>query len=250
MNRLLLLRIKARLRDAFRPISGQRHHDRAAARHPPVPIPTRPPFFGRAAPFIGRRLREDRIGRESAEAAFPEKSPEEIEKILAGVWGHIGAEFHLDHIWDYDPDRPDEHIEFGPRTRECRPAARRHLRDCPSPAIWRLGAAGAGRRCTASTPPSCSASARGRRPRHETHPRSENVTLIPPATFKLGRSRPARRHAGSQWFGDGVDVTFFGRKTKANPTLARLVRQIECPSRCAHYPSARPSLWRRTVPKK
>ena len=28
---------------------------------------------------------------------------------------------------------------------------------------------------------------------------------------------------------NGVDVTFFGRKTKANPTLARLVRQVECP---------------------
>jgi KDO2-lipid IV(A) lauroyltransferase len=24
-------------------------------------------------------------------------------------------------------------------------------------------------------------------------------------------------------------VTFFGRKTRANPTLARLLRQIECP---------------------
>ena len=27
----------------------------------------------------------------------------------------------------------------------------------------------------------------------------------------------------------GVEVTFFGRKTKANPMLARLLRQIECP---------------------
>ena len=32
-----------------------------------------------------------------------------------------------------------------------------------------------------------------------------------------------------QYLGNGVDVTFFGRKTKANPTLARLVRQVECP---------------------
>ena len=27
----------------------------------------------------------------------------------------------------------------------------------------------------------------------------------------------------------GVEVTFFGRKTKADPTLARLLRRIECP---------------------
>jgi len=32
-----------------------------------------------------------------------------------------------------------------------------------------------------------------------------------------------------QHFGRGVDITFFGRKTKANPLLARLARQIEVP---------------------
>ena len=32
-----------------------------------------------------------------------------------------------------------------------------------------------------------------------------------------------------QYMGNGVEVTFFGRKTKANPTLARLLRQVECP---------------------
>jgi KDO2-lipid IV(A) lauroyltransferase len=32
-----------------------------------------------------------------------------------------------------------------------------------------------------------------------------------------------------QYFTKGVDVTFFGRKTKANPIIARLLRQVECP---------------------
>ena len=32
-----------------------------------------------------------------------------------------------------------------------------------------------------------------------------------------------------QYLTNGVDVTFFGRKTKANPMLARLLRQVECP---------------------
>jgi KDO2-lipid IV(A) lauroyltransferase len=27
----------------------------------------------------------------------------------------------------------------------------------------------------------------------------------------------------------GVDITFFGRRCKANPTLARLARQFDCP---------------------
>ena len=32
-----------------------------------------------------------------------------------------------------------------------------------------------------------------------------------------------------QYLTNGVEVTFFGRKTKANPMLARLLRQVECP---------------------
>src|SRR6195952_1613729 len=79
--------------------------------------------LGRFTRFIGRRMREDKIGRDNLTAAFPEKSPEEIEKILTGVWdnlGRIGAEFaHLDHIWDYDVDHPDKpsRIEFSARTK-------------------------------------------------------------------------------------------------------------------------------------
>jgi Kdo2-lipid IVA lauroyltransferase/acyltransferase len=32
-----------------------------------------------------------------------------------------------------------------------------------------------------------------------------------------------------QYLTNGVEVSFFGRKTKANPMLARLRRQVECP---------------------
>src|SRR6202043_4181783 len=80
-------------------------------------------LFGRVTRFIGRRLREDRIGRENLKAAFPEKSPAEIETILAGVWdtlGRLGAEFaHIDHIWEHDPAHPeDSRIEIQTRTHE------------------------------------------------------------------------------------------------------------------------------------
>src|SRR5712672_2237547 len=122
MNRQFL-RAKARLRDAAKPVAEAsvgaltvallrttRYFDPDKTAN----------FFGGATRFIGRRLREDRIGRENLKAAFPEKSPEEIETILAGVWDNlvrIGAEFaHLDHIWDYDPNHPerDSRIEFSP----------------------------------------------------------------------------------------------------------------------------------------
>jgi Bacterial lipid A biosynthesis acyltransferase len=50
----------------------------------------------------GRRLKEHEIGRANLAAAFPEKSPAEIEAILRGVWdnlGRVAAEFaHIDRL--------------------------------------------------------------------------------------------------------------------------------------------------------
>ena len=48
-------------------------------------------LFGRITRFIGRRLREDRIGRDNLKAAFPEKSPEEIENHPGRASGTISA---------------------------------------------------------------------------------------------------------------------------------------------------------------
>jgi KDO2-lipid IV(A) lauroyltransferase len=247
MNRLLL-RAKARLRDAAKPVAEAtvgaltvallhttRYFD---------PDKTAI-FFGRVTRFIGRGLREDRIGRENLKAAFPEKSPEEIETILAGVWdnlGRIGAEFaHLDHIWDYDLDHPEKpsRIEFGARTKQIFDA----LRDDGKPAIifashlgnWEIPALGAvahGLDCAILF----------RRPNIESADRAiERIravkmgTMVPAgrdAPLRLGEALKNNQHVAmlvDQYLTNGVDVTFFGRKTKANPTLARLVRQVECP---------------------
>jgi KDO2-lipid IV(A) lauroyltransferase len=116
----LLLRTKARIRDATKPL-GQaavgaltigllrttRYFDPNKTAN----------LFGRILRLIGPMTREQKIGRANLTAAFPEKSPAEIETILAGVWdnlGRVGAEFaHLDHIWDYDPNHPEKsRIEF------------------------------------------------------------------------------------------------------------------------------------------
>src|SRR4030088_3059162 len=102
----LLLRAKARIRDATKPLGeaavgaltvgmlrSTRYFD---------PIKTAN-LFGRIARLIGPVMREPRIGRANLTAAFPEKSPAEIEAILAVFWGTLGGlreEFaHLDHIW-------------------------------------------------------------------------------------------------------------------------------------------------------
>ena len=57
---------------------------------------------------LGPKLKEHRIGRANLAAAFPEKSANEIEGILRGVWdnlGRVAAEFpHIDRLRMFDPD--------------------------------------------------------------------------------------------------------------------------------------------------
>jgi KDO2-lipid IV(A) lauroyltransferase len=247
MNRLIL-RTKARIRDATAPLAeaavgaltiallrSTRYFD---------PDKTAS-FFGRASRFIGRWLREDRIGRENLKAAFPEKSPEEIEKILDGVWdnlGRIGAEFaHLDHIWDYDPDHPERksRVEFTQRTKELFD----QIRDDGKPALifachlgnWELPA-------LAAVAHGLDAAILFRRPNSDAADRAiERIrqvkmgTLIPAgrdAPLRLAQALQDGQHVAmlvDQYLTNGVEVTFFGRKTKANPMLARLRRQVDCP---------------------
>ena len=244
----LLLRAKARLRAAAKPLGdatvGGLTIAMLSAARAFDPDKTAK-FFGRASRFIGRRLREDRIGRENLKAAFPDKSPEEIERILDGVWdnlGRIGAEFaHLDHIWDYDPDHPDKdsRVEFTQRTKELFD----QIRDDGKPALifachlgnWELPA-------LAAVAHGLDAAILFRRPNSEAadraieRTRAINMgTLIPAgrdAPLRLAQALQEGKHVAmlvDQYLTNGVEVTFFGRKTTANPMLARLRRQVDCP---------------------
>jgi KDO2-lipid IV(A) lauroyltransferase len=52
------------------------------------------------------------------------------------------------------------------------------------------------------------------------------------AVFEMAAALNRGEHLGmlvDQHWSRGVDVTFFGRRCKANPTLARLARQYDCP---------------------
>jgi Kdo2-lipid IVA lauroyltransferase/acyltransferase len=245
--RRLLLRTKARIRDAAKPLGDAavgastigllrsiRYFD---------PIKTAN-LFGRITRFIGPMTREQKIGRANLTAAFPEKSPEEIETILAGVWdnlGRLGAEFaHIDHIWEHDRARPeDSRIEIEERTHELFA----QLRLDGKPALifashlgnWELPA-------LAAVAHGLDAATLYRRPNIS----SANRIIEEMRSVKMGTLIPAGRDAPlrladalqkgqhvamlvDQYFTNGVDVMFFGHKTKANPTLARLLRQIECP---------------------
>jgi KDO2-lipid IV(A) lauroyltransferase len=243
----LLLRAKARLRDATKPLGEAaigavtiallrttRYFD---------PIKTAN-LFGRITRLIGPLTREQSTARANLTAAFPEKSNAEIETILAGVWdnlGRLGAEFaHLDHIWEHDPAHPENsRIEILPRTHELFA----QLRLDGKPALifaghlgnWELPA-------VAAVAHGLNAAILFRRPNSA----SANRIIEEIRAVKMGSLIPAGRDAPlrladalqkgqhvailvDQWFTNGVEVNFFGRKTKANPTLARLLRQIECP---------------------
>jgi KDO2-lipid IV(A) lauroyltransferase len=244
----LLLRTKARLRDAMKPATDAAVGAltvgmlRSTRYFNPVKTAN---LFGRITQRIGPLLREDRIGRANLTAAFPEKSSEEIERILAGVWdnmGRIGAEFaHLDQIWDYDPANPTKpsNVEFSKRTGELFD----QLRDDGKPALifashlgnWEIPAlAAVAHRLDTAVLFRRPNSAAADRAIHAT--RAVNMgTLIPAsldAPLKLAHALDEGKHVAmlvDQWFGNGVEVTFFGRKTKANPMLARLLRQVDCP---------------------
>jgi len=243
----MLLRTKARIRNAAKPageaavgaltigmLRSTRYFD---------PIKTAN-AFGRITRLIGPLLREQKIGRANLTAAFPEKSAQEIETILAGVWdnlGRVGAEFaHLDHIWEHDPTRPqDSRIEIEPRTHELFA----QLRLDGKPALifashlgnWELPA-------LAAVAHGLDAAILYRRPNIASADRIiEQIravkmgTLIPAgrdAPLKLAEALQRGQHVAmlvDQYLTNGVEVTFFGRKTKANPMLARLLRQVECP---------------------
>ena len=243
----LLPRAKARIRDATKPLGEAavgaltvgmlrttRYFD---------PIKTAN-LFGRVARLIGPVMREQKIGRANLTTAFPEKSPAEIETILAGVWdnlGRVGAEFaHLDHIWEHDPAHPeDSRIEIEPRTHELFA----QLRLDGKPALifashlgnWELPA-------VAAVAHGLDAAILFRRPNSQSANRIieelravKMGTLIPAgrdAPLRLAEALQNGQHVAmlvDQYLTNGVEVTFFGRKTRANPMLARLLRQVDCP---------------------
>ena len=202
-------------------------------------------FAAAAARTIGPLFKENKIARDNLTAAFPEKSPEEIDRILRVVWenlGRAGAEFaQLDRLWDYDVDHPDRpsRVEFRPIDTE----RFNKLRDDGKPALifaahlgnWELPAI-----CAATH--HLESAVLYRRPnvaavnRWLQETRSATMgTLIATgldAPIKISDALKRGAHVGmlvDQYYVRGVEVTFFGRRTMANPLLARLAQHFDCP---------------------
>jgi KDO2-lipid IV(A) lauroyltransferase len=202
-------------------------------------------FSGAVMRRLGPWLPENRIGRANLTAAFPEKSPQEINAILRGVWdnlGRMGAEFaHLDRLWDWDPARPEhcERIVITPQqierymqlANDGKPALvfAAHLANWEIPAIcaatYQMESAVLYRRPN---------NARLDRWLRETREASMGTLIATglDAPMKVAEALERGAHVGilvDQYYVRGVDVTFFGRRTKANPLIARLAQHFDCP---------------------
>jgi len=193
---------------------------------------------------VGRRLKEHKLAREQLAAAFPDKSPEEIETILTGVWdnlGRVAAEFaHIHQLHIVDPDRPGpEDITYSQRTfdlfHQLRLDGKPALLFTSHLANWELSAYVAAAykldlNILYRRPNIAAVDEAVRRSR-------EGImgTLVATgldAPVKLARVLEAGGHVAmlvDQHYVRGVDVTFFGRTCKANPLLAQLARLVDCP---------------------
>jgi KDO2-lipid IV(A) lauroyltransferase len=199
-------------------------------------------FCGGVARRIGPYLPAHRIGQANLRAAFPDKDAAWIEATLRESWenlGRVAGEYvHMARIWDFDPDHPGigriqtDSVPLFDRLRlDGQPALcfTAHL------ANWEL--------------PAIAAAAHGlpsavvyRMPNNKAVAK-EIIRIRAPLMGRLIRTRAqaalemaaalsAGEHLGmvvDQHFSRGVDVTFFGRRCKANPSIARLARRFDCP---------------------
>ena len=199
-------------------------------------------FCGRLARRFGPWLPAHRIGQANLRAAFPDRDAAWIEATLREAWENLGrvvGEYvHMARIWDFDPDHPDR----GRIVTDDVPLFEA-LRDDGKPALcfaahlanWEL--------------PAIAASAHGmasavvyRMPNNKAVAK-EIIRIRAPLMGQMIRTRAqaalemaaaldAGKHLGmlvDQHFSRGVDVTFFGRRCKANPSIARLARRFDCP---------------------
>lgn len=201
-------------------------------------------FAGWTMRRVGPLLRGHRVARAQLAMAFPDKTPAEIETIALGMWdnlGRVAIEYaHFDRLWDYDwqgrrPGRivmDDETAERAWRFRDDRRGAMifgAHLANWEVPP---LAARSVGREMAlVFRMPRIPAIAEAL-----TAVRSREVTAVIPAgpdtAFRIREALRRNWIVGfviDQHSERGVEVTFFGRRCKVNPMIARLARAFERP---------------------
>jgi KDO2-lipid IV(A) lauroyltransferase len=199
-------------------------------------------WSGAIARRLGPLFPAHRVGRANLRAAFPDKDPAWIAATLRGAWenlGRVAGEYvHLSRLWDFDVANPntgrilsDDAPLFARLNDDGKPALcfAAHLGNWELPAV--MAAAHGMPSAVLYRMPNNKAVAR------------EITRIRAPLMGRLIRSRAQAplemaaalergEHLGmlvDQHFSRGVDVTFFGRSCKGNPSIARLARQFDCP---------------------
>jgi Kdo2-lipid IVA lauroyltransferase/acyltransferase len=197
---------------------------------------------GAIARRLGPLLPSHRTGRANLRAAFPDRNTDWIDAALRAAWdnlGRVAGEYvHLGRLWDYDTEHPntgrivtDDAQMFFELLNDGKPALcfAAHLANWELPAV--MAAAHGLPSAVLYRMPNNKAVA------------NEIARIRAPLMGRLIRSRAQAplemaaalnrgEHLGmlvDQHFSRGVDVMFFGRRCKANPSIARLARQFECP---------------------
>ena len=192
---------------------------------------------------FGPWLPVHRIGQHQLRAAYPGRDAAWIEATLRGAWdnlGRVAGEYvHLGRIWDYDPAHPnsgrivtDDAPVYEALRNDGRPALifACHLANWELPAIA-AAAHGLPSAVVYRMPNNEAVAAEIGRIRAGLMGRL--IRSRRQAVFEMAASLEAGEHLGmlvDQHWSRGVDVIFFGRRCKANPTIARLARQYDgCP---------------------
>jgi KDO2-lipid IV(A) lauroyltransferase len=199
-------------------------------------------FCGRVTRRIGPWLPAHRIGQDNLRLAFPDRDDAWVEATLREAWENLGrvvGEYvHMARIWNYDIDHPnsgriitDDVPLFMALRDDGKPALcfAAHLANWELPAI-------------AAAAHGLSSAVVYRMPNNKAVAK-EIIRIRAPLMGRMIRTRAqaalemagaleAGEHLGmlvDQHFSRGVDVTFFGRRCKANPSIARLARRFDCP---------------------
>jgi Kdo2-lipid IVA lauroyltransferase/acyltransferase len=197
---------------------------------------------GAVARRIGPLLPAHRVGQANLRAAFPERDAAWIEATLREAWenlGRVAGEYvHMARIWDFDINHPNAgriQTDSVPLFESLRTDGKPALCFAAHLANWELPAIAAAAHGLASA-------VVYRMPNNKAVAK-EIVRIRAPLMGRLIRTRAqaalemsaaleAGEHLGmvvDQHFSRGVDVTFFGRRCKANPSVARLARRFDCP---------------------
>ena len=212
-------------------------------------------FVAEAARGLGMLYPRTKLARSNLKLAFPEKSEAETEQILSDMWANLGrvaAEYvYLDKIFDINEENPENgRVEIVGEENFLK------MKEIDGPLIcftghtgnWELlpiASAVYGLNITALFRPPNNKYIANRVLAARTTAMGHLVPSKVGASWALANVLNEGNAVGvlvDQFFARGVEIEFFGHPTMANPLIAKLARQFDCPvfpARCIRLPGGR-----------